>query len=45
MYLTQNQQIVINNPEDGKPIVNTSNNNNEGDIVIKEEECDDVSTL
>ncbi|XP_047516737.1 zinc finger protein 853-like isoform X3 [Pieris napi] len=41
MYLTQNQQIVINNPEDVKPIINTSNNNNEGDIVIKEEECDD----
>ncbi|XP_045486777.1 chorion transcription factor Cf2 isoform X5 [Pieris rapae] len=41
MYLTQNQQIVINNQEDVKPIINTSNNNNEGDIVIKEEECDD----
>lgn len=44
MFLTQNQQIIINNMEDVKP--NISMNNNEGDIIIKEEECDDdVSTF
>ncbi|CAK1547020.1 unnamed protein product [Leptosia nina] len=40
MFLAQNHQIIINNPEDIKPVIN-NNNNNESDVIIKEEECEE----
>ncbi|XP_038211724.1 zinc finger protein 853-like isoform X2 [Zerene cesonia] len=42
VFITQNQQIVISNPEEAKQMMNNNNNNNEvADIIIKEEECEE----